>query len=84
MQVVLCLLCAELTVDFWLPLISQVHLSINIVIQVCFYNSYAQTSKCDLSMHFLKTALEMNLPWEDIWDRCALPASGVAFEVSLK
>lgn len=41
-------------------------------------------SRSDLSMFFLKPALEMNSPWEGIWDRCVLLASQVPFEVSLK
>lgn len=83
----LCLLCASfvnLTEDFHLPLTSQVHLNINIIIQIWFYNSYAQMYKNDLSMDGLKIVLERNSPWKDIWGRCILLASWVPFEVSLK
>lgn len=79
-----CLLCAELTVDFYLPLISQVHFSMNIIIGISFYISSAQISKNDLSTFFSKTVLEMNSLWGDIRDRCLLPASWGPFEISLK
>lgn len=75
----LCLLCASfinLTEDFHLPLISQMHLNINIIIYIRFYNSYAQMYKSDLSMYSLKIVLERNSPWKNIWVRCVLVASG--------
>jgi len=71
-------------VDFYLPLISQVHFNINIIIGICFYIISAQMSKNDFSIFFSKTVLEMNSLWWDIRGRCLLPVTWGPFEVSLK